>query len=253
MLTKKWTLFAQLYRRDMEKVGKESLGLAGVALVIILLSLAPWSKNIVIVPVFIVAGVAMFLPLLTSMLSLHREWRENSIYMLLSLPVGGTAVLGTKLLAALTQLIINTIIVLAMGIISGLQFLPREEIDWTLLWGQFQAGWQQMHAGEILPFLVVLGVLSVVYIICSLQLGLLIGKLFRRFTALATIGGIVAVFWLSTSLYSGVLKILFNQVNWKPGMGVPNLELTVSAVLMAGVIALIFAGSVYVYNHRVEV
>lgn len=249
----KWPMFIGLYKRDMEQVAKETLGLAGVALVIILLSLTPWTRHVVLVPFIIVTGAAMFLPLLTSILSLYQEWRGNTIYLLLSLPVGGSAVLGAKLLAALTQVIINGLVVTIMGAVSMLQFMPAEGVNWDLFWTQTMAAWQQSQMGLIMPYIIIIGLLSITYVICGLQLGLLMGRLFRKFTALATFIGIVAVFWVSSSVLGALAEAAVNPLRWHPGMPVPTGDLLTIIALMLGIIVLLFSGTVYIFNHRIEV
>ncbi|MGE5381079.1 MAG: hypothetical protein ACM3NT_08450 [Methylocystaceae bacterium] len=253
-MSNKLTMFGRLYRRDMERIGVESLGLAGVALITILLGLTPWNKNVIILPLVVVTGVAMVLPIITSLLSLHREWKENTIYLLLSLPVGGSSVLGAKLLAALTQVVINASIVLIMIVACGFELLPKQGIDWTTFWQQVQAFWQYADMSRMLPFIIIMGILLMIYGLSSLQLGVLIGKLFRRFTSVATIGALIAVFWVGSNLLNAMLSLIPAHINWSPGAApIPTIGLVLPVAFMAIMIGLIFCGSVYVYNHRIEV
>jgi ABC-type transport system involved in multi-copper enzyme maturation permease subunit len=60
---------------------------------------------------FLLLGLVGFLPLLSSFKLLSREWSHNTVYLVMSLPVSGAMILGSKMMVLLTQYIVGTLLI----------------------------------------------------------------------------------------------------------------------------------------------
>ena len=106
MSVKAITMFAALYKKHMRETLPEIVVVASVT---VLMGLLVYFKmgsllSAVAAAMVMVLGLASFLPLISS-LRLGQEWNNNTIYLKMSLPVGGGMILGSRLTALLTQFI----------------------------------------------------------------------------------------------------------------------------------------------------
>ncbi len=114
MASNKVKMFKSLYYKDLREVRIEILIVAIAALVSILWVYGKTegdSRMMIMVPAMALMGLAGFLPIITSFRLLGREWGQNTIYLLMSLPVSGAMMLGSKLLVLLTEYLAGTLLV----------------------------------------------------------------------------------------------------------------------------------------------
>lgn len=179
---------------------------------------------------------------------LHTEWRTNSIYLLLSLPVRGWKVLSAKLAAVLSSLLLS---LAWTGISYGIILLGEE---WGALFGDEQQ--------KALPALVNVTlhslwmyVLSIVFALAVVHFAYLLGQLVSRFKWVVMTGAGFAIVWLA--LRAG--PFLSDLLWWMPdivfgdaGVGAIYLHSGPFLVLLlfsAGLIAL----NGYIFEREVEV
>ena len=106
MAASRWNMFKQLFRKDWEQVKTEIYFVLALTLTINLV------VNILnirqAVPLFVFIFMAPFLvPLYSAVQLFRREWSSGTIYLLLSLPLGGFLIFLSKLLAVLLEFMIQ--------------------------------------------------------------------------------------------------------------------------------------------------
>ncbi len=240
MLAKSFSKFGALYKKQMREMAPEMIIIGGAAvLVSLVLYLKLGSVRIaVLMAMMMVMGLACFLPIVSSF-RLGQEWNNHTIYLMMSLPVGGGMILGSRLAALLTQYVFGTLIVGICGVLLVIGLAP--EPIYTYL-------------DELLPYLdiaVLLYLLTIVwmgYLLSVSFFSQIIGKLVSRFSGLVTIITFCITLWLSGK----VMGMMIGQQTFIEG---PDLTAQVLGMLL-GVItlvaAIILALSIWVYNRRVE-
>lgn len=239
MFAKPLTRFGALYNKQMRETLPEMVIIGGAA---VLVSLVVYIKIGSILPAVLIAmlmvmGLASFLPIVSSF-RLGQEWNNHTIYLMMSLPVGGGMILGSRLAALLTQYLFGTLIVGVCGLLLAVGLFP-EPFDYYL-----QA---IMPYWDIAVLLYLLTVVWMVYLISVSFFSQIIGKLVSRFSGLVTIITFFATLWLSGK----VMGLMLGQRFIEP----PDLTAQLLAGLLgtiALVAAVILALSILVYNRRVE-
>ena len=168
---------------------------------------------------------------------LGQEWNNHTIYLMMSLPVGGGMILGSRLAALLTQYVFGTLIVGICGLLLAGELAPELYDNLDL----------------ILPYLdiVVLFYLCTVawigYLISVSFFSQIIGKLVSRFSGLVTIVTFFATLWLSVKMMG---LMLGQRTIEAPDVTAQIFWLLLGVITL--VAAVIFALSTWVYNRRVE-
>ncbi len=208
MHSTKLKMFGKLYGKEMHDLIPEIMIVAiGVLLVTAWFFLQrPDPAPVVIGPLMLLLGLAGFLPLVTSFKLLSKEWTNNTVYLIMSLPVSGTMVMGTKMLALLSQYIVGTLLVGLSGWLvytNGIyQFFAGRAVAVNLL-----------QKPELIQHLVAFYLATVVFLLflcCTSFFSQVVGKLSRKFSGLIT-----TVVFLVTLIMSG--KIM----NWLDIAGNP--------------------------------
>ncbi|MDF2722476.1 MAG: hypothetical protein K0Q59_2151 [Paenibacillus sp.] len=151
---------------------------------------------------FIALGVGYY--------QLFTEWRTNSIYLLLSLPMRGWKLLTAKLVALLGLLLLTLLwIALSFCLII------------------LRTVWSDVDADNIVPMLLNLGmyafviyVLLVVFVLSALQFAFLCGQFVSRLRWLVVLGVFFAVMWL----YARVSPVISGWLLWLPDFNLGSLE-----------------------------
>ncbi|WP_054695186.1 hypothetical protein [Syntrophomonas palmitatica] len=110
--------FFALYRKEMRDILPEIIVVAAIAIVLtaVVYINNPQMPQLVMLPLLMAMGLTVFLPFVSSFKLLWREWNNNTIYLVMSLPVKGGAVLGSKLLALLSQYLAGSLAVVITGL-----------------------------------------------------------------------------------------------------------------------------------------
>lgn len=238
MLAKSLSRFGALYKKQMREMAPEMIIIGGAAvLVSLVLYLKLGSVRIaVLMAMMMVMGLACFLPIVSSF-RLGQEWNNHTIYLMMSLPVGGGMILGSRLAALLTQYVFGTLIVGICGLLLAGELAPELYDNLDL----------------ILPYLdiVVLFYLCTVawigYLISVSFFSQIIGKLVSRFSGLVTIVTFFATLWLSVKMMG---LMLGQRTIEAPDVTAQIFWLLLGVITL--VAAVIFALSTWVYNRRVE-
>lgn len=233
-------MLGALYRKQMRELLPEILVVIAVAVIVSLLLYIKIGAIIpaVMIPVIMVMGLAGLLPIISSF-RLSQEWNNNTIYLMMSLPVGGGMILGSRLLALLTQYVLGTLAAGLCGLLLTLGLFPQvfDYLDMILPF------WDR----GILIYLLSISWLA--FLIATSFFSQIAGKLVKRFSGLATIVVFFATFWLSGTIMEEAWKVIINYF----GYGEPTAAfLGATLAVMVIIAAVIFGLAVLVYDHRVE-
>ena len=174
MAASKFKMFKSLYLKDLREARVEVLIVAIATLVSILWIFAKTegdSRMIIMVPAVALMGLAGFLPVITSFRILGREWGQNTIYLMMSLPVSGTMMLGSKLLVLLSEYLAGTLLV---GTISSIAII----ISFPDLLPELNRQADLILMTKILISLYAASIAAIVYLFSCSFLSQLFGKLF---------------------------------------------------------------------------
>jgi hypothetical protein len=105
MQKNKWRMLGQLYLKDMHDLKAEIIVVLAITLLLdsFIYFSSGYPRQLIILPVLMTIVLAAFIPLVSSFKMLHREWNDNTVYLVMSLPVSGYMIIGSKLLAIISQ------------------------------------------------------------------------------------------------------------------------------------------------------
>jgi len=248
-----WTLYA----KEMRDILPEIIVVAALT---VLFSGAVYVNNpdyraLAIVPLGMVMGLNIFLPFISSFKLLWREWNHNTIYLVMSLPVKGGTVLGSKLLALLSQYIIGALVIVTTGFFMVWPDLNRLQMKFDAVHIIGEGG-----PPFLLAALLSIGMLA--YLINISFFSQLVGKLAARFSGLLTAAVFLATLWLGGKLtdlgrsltgYEFLASKLQTWIYFQNG----SLEQVTRVLVLENLIvflaaAIIFVLAVLVYNRRLE-
>ncbi|MEN6351451.1 MAG: hypothetical protein ABFD08_18925 [Syntrophomonas sp.] len=251
MQTSVWKRFAALYGKEMRELLPEMLvvlGLVTVTTVLYYLNPGDYSR-LIIIPYIMLAGLVGLLPFISSC-RLSREWSSNTIYMVMSLPVKGGMILGTKLLALLSQYLINSAFLIMAGF---LLVLPHLNLINSGDMAQLNALLQRGFVPMLLAYLLSLAGLS--YIISLSFFSQLAGKLVSRFSGAFTVLVFIGTFWLSGHLVDLIMVQTGLQLEIKNQFQLvesANAFLGLNSFILASLALLLLGLGASVYNRRIE-
>ncbi|MBD2870331.1 hypothetical protein [Paenibacillus arenilitoris] len=246
--------FRKLFAKELRSV----LPLAVVfAVAIVLLHFFVLYKSPVWDDDFIMV-MSLFLPfLLTAVLAvgagyyqLHIEWKTNSIYLLLALPIRGWKVMTAKLAAVLTMFVCS---VLWIAISFALILLRSK--------------WDEVSAAEdmteLVPAMLNLALhtfwmyaLAVLFLLAVVQFAFLCGQLVARFKGVVVLAAFLGALWLVLR----VTPLLSQLLGWMPDIFYGGASDADAEFLHAGPFVVLFLISIgfiwlsgYIFEKEVEV
>lgn len=235
-------MFIKLYEKEMRELKLEILLtvlaiLAASILTYVGGSQARWT----IAPLVLTAGLAALLPVVTASKIFVKEFNQNTIYLMMSLPVGGGMILGSKLAATVTQYLIGTIFFMLSVTVLTFSLFPVEvdmivkAID-SVPWGLFIS-------------IYFLSIAFGIYLVVITFFSQIISKLVAKFQGLVAFFILVGTLWLTFKF----INPLILQKNYYAGpMFMPADPFIYTALFFIGVAFIIGLATVWVYNRRIE-
>lgn len=248
MSTSKLKMFSQLYTKDMRELVPEIVIV--VAAAVILNGLFYFNMNrytsfhpaVFIIPTLMVLAVAAFLPFISSFKLVSREWSNNTVYLIMSLPVSGVMIMGAKLAALITQYIAGTLIAVLMGL-----FLAREAIpDIMKLISNYP---------DILNLAILFYLLSIAALLFLISMGFLsqiTGKLSSRFSSLITFIVFLLTFYCMSKIINfSIVKL--KMITPADSLAIlNNSSLTGELLILLLAATLVFTLAVVIYDRKIE-
>ncbi|MGI6285039.1 hypothetical protein SEF58_04385 [Neomoorella humiferrea] len=261
-----WQKLGRLYRKELRDLRLESMVVLGLILLwnfflYYKAGTATWPPGTHLVFSLMMLVITGFLPLIESFKIWGDEWKNNTVYLLLSLPVNGQQVVLAKLLAVLTQFILLS---LAALLATGALFKA------TVLDAYFvminNEIWQLIRQYRlILAIITVNGILELANVVLLAFLGSLLGQSVRKFSGWLAGAFFLAGMYVSGKLATWLAKVLnylpWPTINIRLPLNFHSLSISASSGEMsiyAGTAALLlvtillFITTVLFYNRRVE-
>jgi len=254
--------FSALYRKEMRGILPEIITVSGLIIILtILFYISPGDyPRLILIPLLMLAGLAAILPFVDSGKLLSGEWNSNTIYLTMSLPVRGGMILGSKLLALISQYLIYSVVLTAAFIILVFPQLDLDQI-------QQISGWRNYveHGLPVLLLSYLISLAGLGYAISLSFFSQLAGKLVSRFSGFVTVLVFIIMFWLGNRLMSTVQVALwpfdlqsgewFMSIRWNDYVSAMNsitYSLGISLSILSGALVLVFLLAVLLYNRRIE-
>lgn len=245
MAVSKLEMFKSLYVKDLREARVEVLIVAIAAIVSILWIYAKTegdSRMIIMLPAVALTGLAGLLPIITSFRLLGREWGHNTIYLMMSLPISGTMLLGSKLLVLLTEYLAGTLLV---GTISSIAII----ISFPDLLPELSRQADLILITKILISLYAASIAGIVFLFSCSFLSQLCGKLFSRGSGLITL-----VVFVLLLIGSGNLS---PELGWSFHYPASDIASQISLIWIYVGITLAFAllllaASVWIWDRKIE-
>lgn len=261
-----WQKLGRLYRKELRVLRLESMVVLGLILLWNLYlyykaSTATWPPGTHLVFSLMMLVITGFLPLIEAFKIWGDEWKNNTVYLLLSLPVNGQQVVLAKLLAVLTQFILlSTAALLATAGLFKATLLTGDLAMIKTAWGLIR------QYRLILAIIAVSGLLNLANFTLLAFFCTLLGQSVRKFSGLVAIASFLVGMYLVGKLASW-LTLALNTLPWPSidthlPISFYSYGLTIAsphdlsiftgplALLIVGV--LLFTATVLFYNHRVE-
>lgn len=202
MRNSKVKMLGKLYVKDLHEIIPEII----IVLVGILLLNAwfylrtPDLAPVVVGPLFLLLGLAGFLPVVSSFKLLSREWANNTVYLIMSLPVSGAMVMGSKILVLLTQYIVGTGLVGLSGYLFWVNGISQFFVGNPMAEMMQHMEWVQYFLASYLA-----GLAFIFFICCNSFFSQVVGKLSRKLSGLITLAVFIAMLIVPGKILNWIL------------------------------------------------
>jgi hypothetical protein len=201
-----WNLFKKETKSIFPLYGFFAVGVVALHLIVLYKSAdfqmdATMVLTLVLPYLFLVA-----LAVGTGYYQLHVEWRTNSIYLLLSLPIRGWKVLAAKLAAAVS-LLIATSIVIAASFASLLLRVVWDEVSTSEDWSEIGPSLVNI----VLNFYWIC-LFAILFLLIVVQFTYLCGQLVAKFKWIVMLSAFFGIIWLVLR----ISPLLSNLLVWTP-------------------------------------
>ncbi|QUH26524.1 ABC-2 transporter permease [Serpentinicella alkaliphila] len=247
----KGRMFRTLFKKDLMLAKNESLIILGI---IALGNLFLYYKAQTSWPLEVSLGFSwvllMFIPLsifIRAFSSISSEWKENTVYLMMSLPVSGMLVLLSKLLSLITRLILLLIVATPFTAILFFRLPMLRMMDLNI-------NAQFVKIAFMYATLIILG--YIMYLIIAI-FSVHIGKIVKKFSGVVTF----LAFIVTNYVVSKILEISFNALSngvvrvEQPGIQINHISsfefLTASTVILL-ISCVIFYITSVIYERKVE-
>jgi hypothetical protein len=243
-------MFTKLYLKDLHEVTAEILIVViGVALVTAgFLFSSDKTSPLLILPLILLLGLAGFLPLISSFKLLSREWSNNTVYLVMTLPVSGAMILGAKMLVLLTQYIVGTLLIALSSyllyIIKLYQYLTPQQPGLAMIFNN-------PHLLQSLLAFYISGLVFLAFLCCISFFSQITGKLSSKFSGLVTAATFIITLILSGKALevlgtgSNELYHMMIQITGTAGDSIRNMNMSSLSYFVVAIILFILAAVIY--------
>lgn len=262
-----------LFKKDLMKFKKETIIFLGLALIINVFSLYKiyngWNiesayetyngwriESAFVINLFLFL-ITFCIPILLSGSKLiGQEWKDNTIYLTMSLPVSSQKIFLSKFLAVIAQYLISS---LSIIIIAGIQFLiffnrsPHTEEIKKLF---------DIRVFSMCSFLYILSISVFIYLVSIIFLSSLTGKMFKKYSKLVSFGLFFIVLFIGGKVIDFIGKSFPAHIHEGEYMNIEGVmelfkELGLN-FLGSSLIFLVLSGIIYfvtckLYDNKIEI
>ena len=253
-----------LYKKDLAASKFETLLILGFIIVgnlfLLYKTKTAWPLDMAIALSMLALG---FVPLFTFFKAfnfIREEWKENTVYFMMSLPTTGNIIFLSKFLALLTQFFILGAVALTFSI-SFILMQSGIQQAWIAMRGigdMQQAIWEISKVGIIM-------FLSFAMVIITAFFSAVVGKLFRKFSGLITFIVFIATNYVSTKSIAEIMELItegmsnpYIQKEMMVGGTVVFSQILPNSIFMSIIILIIitsillFLATTTIYDKKVE-
>jgi hypothetical protein len=238
-------MFLTLYKKEMRELAVEITAIISIVAVSALLFYLNYNTSnprILAVPFILAAGLIGLVPLISSLRLISKEWTNNTIYLIMSLPVKGSMILGSKFLALITEYIAGTGAVLLAGSLLFIGLVP-EAIQKIQIYSEI-IPW------EIGVYAYLSTIVILAYFLSISFFSQMMAKLIQKFRWLVAVVSFLTTWWLSDKLIGELGAGYVYMLNHIDQIEMGTLGVTTIAYMLAAL--LIFLLAVLIYNRKVE-
>ena len=209
---------------------------------------------------------ALFLVFIRSFSLVSSEWKDNTLHMIMPLPIGGNTIFFSKLLAILTQTFVVGSISLGLTLGAVYMILELEDIQQIFNFLAMDSG--SVLSSNIMEILKMAGYgfISFASLIIIVFFSSVVGRMFTKFSGFITF----VVFILSNVLLAQITRLIDSYVNFEQGsrvmilgepggqvsgtmtfMGTPELIFGIIFTLITSLI--FFFATTYLYDQKVDI
>lgn len=181
-------MFARLYLKDIQDIKMESaifmISVAAWNIFLYMKYLSGWPYQLSVGQSLTAFGIAAFIPFIESFKLLWDEWKHNTVYLIMSLPVSGTMVLLSKLAVIITQYV-------ALSLFSAVCFLLLAHATpaWEVMWSFIRSAiTDQSLPLKFAALFYASTVAGMIYTAALAFLSSVVGKLAKKLSGLASLG-----------------------------------------------------------------
>ncbi|NBG87960.1 hypothetical protein [Isachenkonia alkalipeptolytica] len=208
---------------------------------------------------------ALFLVFIRSFSLVSSEWKDNTLHMIMPLPIGGNTIFFSKLLAILTQAFIVGSISFGLTLGAVYMILELEDVQQIFNFlAMDSGGLLSSNIAEIFK-MAGYGFISFASLIVIVFFSSVVGRMFTKLSGLITF----VVFILSNVLLGQATRLVDSVVDFEQGsrvmyLGDPGAQMTGSMTFMGtpellfgifftvGTSVLFFLATTYLYEKKVE-
>ncbi|SHJ42602.1 ABC transporter permease [Tepidibacter formicigenes] len=196
-----------LYKKEVNKLKKETIIFLGLALIINIFFLYKtyngWNLEAGFFINMFLLPAAFLIPLILSESKLiNQEFKNNTIYLLMSLPVSSQKIFLSKFLAVITQYIVSSLSIIIFTGIQFIIFLNRtsyiQEIK-TLL---------DIRIFSAAICFYIFSIVGLIYIVSTVFLSSIIGKTFKKYSKLISFGSFFLVLYIGGKIIGFMMNML---------------------------------------------
>lgn len=242
MQASRFKMFIKLYQKELQNIKTEILltvfAVAAASMAVYISGPhIRWTTFLFIMT----AGFAGIFPIISAGGMFTREFNHNTIYWVMSLPVGGGMILGSKMAAIISQYLAGTLTVIVSGTVVAYA-LYTEEI--TAVMRQLNPiPWDLALAVYFLT--IVFGL----YVVACIFFSQIIARLVGKFNHIITLGTLFGLLWLTHKLIIPLIR----SVNYAQAANLPAVQpILYTALIYSGAAAAVFIASAMIYDRRIE-
>ncbi|MEJ8554616.1 hypothetical protein [Tepidibacter sp. Z1-5] len=256
-----------LYKKELNKFKKGTILFLGLVLIINIFFFYKTYNGWAIESGFLInmflLPLTFFIPLILSESKLiSQEFKDNTIYLSMMLPVSSEKIFLSKFLAVITQYIVSS---LSIVIITSIQFMIFMNRTSSIKVQEVQQLFD-IRVFSMATSLYVFSIVGLLYLVSAIFLSSIIGKTFKKYSKLISFASVLAILYVGGKIIGfmmdGLDKIglTFNNIvinyNMEKFMGALNdvgSGLFVTSAIILFVTAIIYFATCKIYDKKIEI
>lgn len=254
-----------LYKKELNKFKKGTILFLGLALIVNIFFLyktySGWNLESGFLINTLLLPVTFLVPLILAESKLiSQEFKDNTIYLSMTLPVSSEKIFLSKFLAVITQYIVYSLSVIILMSIQFMIFINRtpyiQEMKQLL----------DIRVFSMATSLYIFSIVGLLYLVSAVFLSSIIGKTFKKYSKLISFASVLAILYVGGKIIGFMMEgldklgLTFNNIvinyNMEKLMGVLNdvgSGLFVTSAIILFVTVIIYFMTCKIYDKKIEI